>query len=160
VQLTRSGTGSGSYDVHPEETHLVVTVDSDPVAVDPKNELLLVDLAEEAITNLSADNPASDVRRCSARTARPWPGPVRPSTASMLTTARLILRDLDSVDERNVTANWDRSMSGMIWAPGQAGLYASIADAGTVRVYFVDASGRQPRAITGRDELRRPEHRR
>src|SRR6056297_3499789 len=60
VQLTRSGTGSGSFDVHPDETHLVVAVDSDPTAVDPKTELLLVDLAEEAITNLSADNPASE----------------------------------------------------------------------------------------------------
>jgi len=59
-QLTRSSQGSGSYAVHPDETHLVLASDSDPTAVDPKTELLLVRLADGEIVNLSADNPASD----------------------------------------------------------------------------------------------------
>jgi dipeptidyl aminopeptidase/acylaminoacyl peptidase len=149
VQLTRSGTGTGSYDVHPAETHLVVTVDSDPTAVDPKNELLLVDLAEETIINLSADNPASDGAPAFSPDGETLAYARQSIPGFYAANARLILRDLNSGEERNLTADWDRSMSGMIWAPDNSGLYAAIADAGTVRVYFVDADGRQPRAITG-----------
>jgi dipeptidyl aminopeptidase/acylaminoacyl peptidase len=149
TQLTRSSSGSGSYDVHPEETHLVITVDSDPTAVDPKNELLLIDLAEEAITNLSADNPASDGAPMFSPDGATLAYARQSIHGFYADTARLILRDLASGEERNVTEDWDRSMSGMIWAPDSSGLYASIADAGTVRVYFVDAESGEPRAVTG-----------
>jgi dipeptidyl aminopeptidase/acylaminoacyl peptidase len=149
TQLTRSSSGSGSFDVHPEETHLVITVDSDPTAVDPKNELLLIDLAEEAITNLSDDNPAGDGAPMFSPNGAVLAYARQSIHGFYADTARLILRDLASGEERNLTADWDRSVSGMIWAPDSSGLYAAIADAGTVRVYFVDAESGEPRAVTG-----------
>jgi len=149
LQLPRSGTGTGSYDVHPAESHLVVAVDSDPTAVDPKTELLLVDLSEEAITNISADNPASDGSPMFSPDGETLAYARQSIPGFYADNARLILRDLETGDERNLTADWDRSMSGMIWAPDSSGLFASIADAGTVRIYFVDAAGGQPSAITG-----------
>ena len=149
VQLTRSGTGSGSYDVHPSESHLVIAVDSDPTAVDPKTELLLVEMDDAATTNLSADNPASDGAPAFSPDGETLAYARRSIPGFYADTARLILRDLASGDERTLNADWDRSVSGMIWASDSSGLYASIADAGTVRVYFLDVGGSEPRAITG-----------
>ncbi len=148
-QLTRSSQGSGSYAVHPDETHLVLASDSDPTAVDPKTELLLVRLADGEIVNLSADNPASDGAPAFSPDGRTLAFARQAIHGFYADTARLILRDLDSGEQRNLTASWDRSVSDMIWSPDSAGLYAAIADAGTQRVYYIDAAGGAPRAVTG-----------
>ena len=148
VQLGRSGAGAGSYDVHPDESHLVIAVDSDPQAVDPKTELLLVRLSDTNVTNLSEDNSASDGAAMFSPDGNTLAYARQSIKGFYADTARLIIRDLATGEERNLTEDWDRSMSGMIWAPDSSGLYASIADAGTVRVYFVDAESGEPRAIT------------
>lgn len=148
LQLTRSGSGLSSYDVHPDESHIVISVDSDPTAVDPKTELLLVTLSDGSIVNLSKDNPASDGTPTFSPNGNTLAFARQSIHGFYADTARLILKDLNSGTEKNMTAQWDRSITNMIWAPDNSGLYAAIADAGTVRVYFISARNGKPRAIT------------
>lgn len=149
IELPRSSQGSGSYDVHPDETHLVISVDSDPQAVDAKNELILVTMESGETRNLSRDNPASDSSPMFSPDGETLAFARQTIHGFYADTANVILLDLDSGQTRNITSQWDRSASGMIWAPDSSGMYASIADAGTVRVYYIDTDGRQSRAITG-----------
>jgi len=147
-QLPRSAQGRDAYAVHPDETHLVIATDSDPKAVDPKTELVLVRLADGAITHLSADNPASDGAPVFSPDGRSLAFARQSIHGFYADTARLIVHDLASGQQRNLTAGWDRSVAGIIWTPDSAGLYASIADAAVGRIHYIDRAGRAPRAIT------------
>ncbi|AKS40413.1 S9 family peptidase [Wenzhouxiangella marina] len=148
-QLPRSFQGADSYDVHPAESHFVFASDSDPTAVDPKNELLLAAFGESEYVNLSAEATSNDGSPAFSPDGEKLAWARQSLHGFYADTARLIVRDLESGEERNHTASWDRSLSSMIWAPDSAGLFAVVADAPNPRVFYLDLAGRQPRAITG-----------
>lgn len=148
-QLPRSFQGADSYDVHPAESHFVFASDSDPTAVDPKNELLLAAFGESEYVNLSAEATSNDGAPAFSPDGEKLAWARQSLHGFYADTARLIVRDLDQGEERNHTASWDRSLSSMIWAPDSAGLFAVVADAPNPRVFYLDLAGRQPRAITG-----------
>lgn len=147
-QLSRSSAGAGSYDVHPDETHIAFVSDRRQDGVEPDYDVFLAEIGAESATNLTAANEASD--------STPMFSPDGETLAYLRQTIpgfygdtrNIILHDLDSGNERNLTAGWDRSATGLVWAPDASGFYGSIEDRGTVRVFFIDAEGRQPRAIT------------
>ncbi|NBB92073.1 MAG: prolyl oligopeptidase family serine peptidase [Gammaproteobacteria bacterium] len=148
-QLSRSGAGAGSYDIHPDETHIAFVSDRKGDGVDPDYDVYLGEIGADSADNLAADNEASD--------STPMFSPDGETLAYLQQdiagfygdTQDIVLVDLDSGEQRNITESWDRSASGLVWAPDSSGFYGSIDDAGTVRVFFIDGQGRQPRAITG-----------
>ncbi|WP_376694619.1 prolyl oligopeptidase family serine peptidase [Wenzhouxiangella sp. EGI_FJ10305] len=147
-QLSRSGAAAGSYDIHPDETHIAFVSDRKRDGVDPDYDVFLAEIGSESAENLTTENEAND--------GTPMFSPDGETLAYLKQnipgfygdTQNIILVDLDSGDERNITADWDRSASGLVWAPDSSGFYGSIDDEGTVRVFFIDAQGRQPRAIS------------
>jgi dipeptidyl aminopeptidase/acylaminoacyl peptidase len=58
-----------------------------------------------------------------------------------------MVRDLRSGKTAMLHENWDRSVSGLVWAPNSKGFYGAIDDAGTRRVYFLPVKG-APKSIT------------
>jgi Tol biopolymer transport system component len=64
-------------------------------------------------------------------------------------TRRLVLHDLQTGLQREITGDWDRSADGLAWMPDGTGLYGAIDDAGTRRIYHIGISGEVPRALTG-----------
>jgi dipeptidyl aminopeptidase/acylaminoacyl peptidase len=67
--------------------------------------------------------------------------------------ARLMLVDRRNGEIRSLTEDWDRSVSGLVWATDSKGLYGSIDDAATLRVYWFDVRGGAPRPITTRNDF-------
>jgi hypothetical protein len=77
------------------------------------------------------------------------PTPRNALPASMPIHADSMIYDIAADSHREVTANWDRSADGLAWAPDSRGLYGSIDDAGTSRLYHIPIDGSASRAITG-----------
>jgi dipeptidyl aminopeptidase/acylaminoacyl peptidase len=63
-------------------------------------------------------------------------------------TRRLVLHDRGAGAGRVVTAGWDRSVSGLVWAPDSSALYGAVEDAGHVRVWRIGIDG-TVRPVTG-----------
>ena len=149
-ELPRSSQGLGSYDVHPDETWIAFTSDSrDGEDVDPDIDVFLGRIGADTVENLTADNEAGD--------GNPMFGPDGGTLA--YTTQEIpgfyadnvdvVLVDLDDRTRREITGDWDRSASGLVWAPDGSGFFGAIDDAGTRRVYFIDAESGELRAVTG-----------
>lgn len=147
-QLSRSGAGAGSYDIHPDGTHLAFVADRKRDGIEPDYDVFLAEIGSDEALNLTEENEAGD--------SSPMFSPDGETLAFLQQDIRgfygdtndIVLHDLDSGEQQNITAGWDRSASGLVWAPDGGGFYGSIEDKGTVRVFFIDAQGRQPRAIT------------
>jgi len=60
----------------------------------------------------------------------------------------VMLRDLASGETRNVTADWDRSVEHIAFAPDGTSLYASAADVGTTRLFRIDLDDGSVTALT------------
>jgi dipeptidyl aminopeptidase/acylaminoacyl peptidase len=147
-QLSRSGAGTGAYDVAPDGSLVAFVADSARDGVDPKYDLFLVEPGSDAARNITPDNGAPDS------------GPLFSPDGSVLAftrqrikgfyadTRQLVFHDLDSGEQRVMTADWDRSADGLGWAPDGSGLFGAIDDAGTRRVWFIDAQDGEARPVT------------
>lgn len=62
--------------------------------------------------------------------------------------AQLMLHDRNAGSTRSITADWDRSVSTVVWSRDSRALYGSIDDAATYRIYRFDPRGAEPRAVT------------
>lgn len=147
-ELSRSGAGAGSYDVHPEGQYFAFVADTANERDLSDADLFLARFGEDKAINLTADNPAWDGAPLFSPDGKTLAFQQRSIVGFYADTARTILHDLASGERRRLHANWDRSPSGLVWLPDSSGFYASVEDAGTVRVYLIDAQDRQPRALT------------
>ena len=87
----------------------MISVDSDPRAVDAKNELILVTMESGETRNLSSDNPASDSSPMFSPDGETLAFARQAIHGFYADTANVILLDLDSGQTRNITSQWDRS---------------------------------------------------
>ncbi len=149
LQLPRgSWGGNGEYDVTPDGRIIAFVANSRTEGIYPNNDIFLLEAGDDAPQNITPDNPASD--------GSPMFSPDGESLAYLSQsiegfygdTARLNVRELDSGETRKVQANWDRSMSGLVWAPDGDGFFGAIDDAGTQRVYSIPLDGDAARLIT------------
>ena len=148
-ELPRSTQGVGSYDVHPDGTWIAFTSDShDGNSVDPDLDLFLGRIGADTAQNLTAENQADDGDpmfspdgRTLAYTRQAIPG-------FYADNVNLVLHDLDAGTRREITSDWDRSATGLVWTPDGGGFFGAIDDAGTQRVYFLDAASGEPRRVT------------
>ncbi|WP_406672297.1 prolyl oligopeptidase family serine peptidase, partial [Natronospira sp.] len=149
LQLSRSGAGAGSYDVAPDESLLAFQADSARDGVSPEYDLFLVTPGDDEARNITADNEAPDSNPLFSPDSRTLAFTRQHIRGFYADQAQLMFHDVDSGEQRMMTEDWDRSVSGLIWAPDGSGLYGAIDDAGTNRIYFIDGESGEPRAVTG-----------
>ncbi len=134
-QLPRgSWGGNGEYDVTPDGATIAFTANSRTEGIYPNNDILLLETGSDDAVNITEDNTASD--------SSPMFSPDGESLAFLSQsiegfygdTARLQVRNLDSGQTRQLHADWDRSMSGLVWTPESDGFFGAIDDAGNRRV--------------------------
>ena len=146
-ELPRSSQGTGSYDIHPDESHVAFTSDSRNDGVNPDIDVFVARIGAEEARNLTPENPASDGNPLfspdGSRLA--WGSQAIPGFYA--DTVNIMVLDLDSDERRNLTADWDRSPGGMVWAADGSGFFATVIDDGTIRVFRIDADG-AVRALT------------
>jgi dipeptidyl aminopeptidase/acylaminoacyl peptidase len=144
--------GAGSYDISPDGQEIAFVGDAG--TPNKSNlDIFLVPSNGGKAQNITDANPAPDASpryapngRTLAYTARTIPG-------FYADRARLMLRDRLSGNTREVAPGWDRSASGLVWAPDSSALFGAIDDAATNRVYRFDVRGGAPRAITAANDF-------
>ncbi len=147
-ELPRSSQGTGSYDIHPDETHIAFTSNSSDSGVDPEIDLFLARIGDDSVRNLTPENPAGDGNPMFSPDGRmlAWGSQLIPGFYA--DTVNVLVLDLDSEERRNVTADWDRSPGGMVWTADSSGFFATAADNGTTRMFHIDLADGEVRAIT------------
>lgn len=147
--LSPAGPDADAFDISPDGKELAFVADSDPTGVDSNYDIFLMPLAGGEPVNITTDNPASDS------------GPTYSPDGRWLTFERqhikgfygdqqaLMRRDRESGELKNLTADWDRSVAGVVWAPDAKTLYAAIDDAGNSRVYAISPADGSHRPLTG-----------
>jgi dipeptidyl aminopeptidase/acylaminoacyl peptidase len=151
LQLPRSEAGTGEYDISPDGSTLAFVANSRSEGVYEDLDLFLIKIGSDKPENITKGNEASD-----------WMPMFAPDGQSLAYTrqsipgfygdqAKLMVRDLRSEKTRPLHEGWDRSAEGLVWAPDSRGLYGSIDDAGTRRVYFLPLEGAPVRITDSTD---------
>ncbi len=152
-ELPRSAQGTGSYDIHPDETHIAFTSNSSEQSVNPEIDLFLARIGQGDARNLTPDNPAGDGNPMFSPDGRmlAWGSQAIPGFYA--DTVNIMVLDLDSDERRNATADWDRSPGGLVWAADSAGFFGTAADNGTTRLFHIALEDGQVRAITDQTDF-------
>lgn len=140
--------GLESFDVSPDGLEIAFAADVDRSGVDSNFDVFVVPAEGGEAKDLTADNPADDIAPLYGPDGRLLAYRRQTIKGFYADTQRLMLYDRRSGETRNLTVNWDRSATGLVWAPDGRSLFGSIDDAGTLRVYRFDVSGSEPRAVT------------
>ncbi len=149
LELPRSLSDTSSFDVNPVSGQVVFVADSDPADNVINLDVHLLDAASGKAHNLTGDNPGSDN------------GPLWSPDGRLLAFARQTIvgfygdtRRLQIYDSKGKASlhaphpDWDRSADGLLWRGDSRGLYGTIDDAGTVRVWELPLRGK-PKPLTG-----------
>ncbi len=146
--LPRRENGTDTYDVSPDGREVAFVSNSDPAGNNENLDIYAVAVSGGAARNLTAGNPAGDEEpryspdgRYLAYTKQTIPG-------FYGDTKQLTLLDRKGGPERRLAADWDRSISGIAWAPDSKSLYAPIDDAATQRIYRFDVAKGTQHAVT------------
>ncbi|MFO7922813.1 MAG: S9 family peptidase [Bacteroidales bacterium] len=148
-ELPRSSQGAASYDVAPDNSWVAFVADSKRDGVDPDMDIFLMKTGGSEAVNITPDNEASDINPLFSPNSRYLAFNQQSIKGFYADTRRLVLHDLQTGGQREVTGEWDRSADGLVWMPDATGLYGAIDDAGTRRIYHIDINGRSPRPVTG-----------
>jgi dipeptidyl aminopeptidase/acylaminoacyl peptidase len=147
MQLPRTGPGIGEYDVSRDGKRLAFVADSRPGSVYPDRDVFLMDIGAKDAKNITADNEAPDGSPMFAPDGRTLAYTRQAIPGFYGDRVKLALHDLRSGSTTLLHENWDRSASGLVWAPDSRGFYGAIDDAGTRRVYYLPLKG-EPKRIT------------
>ncbi|MCL1039318.1 S9 family peptidase [Shewanella submarina] len=142
TELPRSYQSAGSYDIHPNGKLIAFNANGWENQVDPNIDIFLATIGSGESINLTADNPAPDASPqfspdgdTLAYTRQQIPG-------FYADTSNLVLLDLDDNSKKEITTDWDRSVSRWTWNEDSDGFYAAIDDAGTSRLYQISVKGK------------------
>jgi dipeptidyl aminopeptidase/acylaminoacyl peptidase len=142
----------GLFALSPDGTELAFVADSDPAPNRSNLDVFTVAIGEAEARNLTADNPANDGSPAYSPDGRYLSYSQQRIKGFYADRMRLMLRERRSGDTRELYPDFDRSISGALWADNSKRLYASIDDAGTERVYELPLDG-EPRALTGVESI-------
>ena len=152
-ELPRSSQGTGSYDIHPDETHVAFSSNSSDSGVDPEIDLFLARIGDDRARNLTPDNPAGDGNPMFSPDGRmlAWGSQIIPGFYA--DTVNIWVMDLASEERRNVTEDWDRSPGGLVWTADSSGFFGTAADDGTTRLFHIELSNGEVRAVTDQTDF-------
>ena len=153
-ELPRSSQGTGSYDVSPDEQWVAFVSDTaDQGAEYSINDLFLARLGSDEVRNITEQNQGTDGNPVFSPDGETLAFTQQRTVGFYADTANIVLHDLNTHEQHLLTEDWDRSASRLVWAPNSDGFYGSIDDAGTVRIYHIDANSGATRAITGETNM-------
>jgi dipeptidyl aminopeptidase/acylaminoacyl peptidase len=147
-ELSRSSQSASSYDVSPDESLVAFTADSKRSGVSPDMDIFLVEPGSGEARNITQENEAFDGNPNFSPDGRTLAYNRQRIKGFYGDIRRLVLYDVRTGSHNEIAAGWDRSADGLVWAPDGSGLYGSIDDAGTQRIYFIPGNGNAPRPVT------------
>ncbi|EJI87115.1 peptidase [Alishewanella aestuarii B11] len=147
-ELPRSSQSASSYDVHPQERFIAFNANGSDNTVDPKIDIFLAAIGSDKAENITPDNQAPDSNPSFSPDGKSLAFSRQKIQGFYGDTARLMIYDLAAKTTRELTGNWDRSVSNFVWSNDSRSFFASIDDAGTSRLYQIDARSGKERAIT------------
>jgi dipeptidyl aminopeptidase/acylaminoacyl peptidase len=148
LQLGRGNVDTGDYDVSPDGELLAFVADSREEGVYPDPDVFLMKVGGDDPENITEANAAPDGNPMFAPDGRSLAYTRQAIAGFYGDQVKLAVRDLRSGDTTMLHEDWDRSVSGLVWAPDSKGFYGAIDDAGTRRVYYLPIKG-APKRITG-----------
>ena len=148
-ELPRSSQGAGSYDVSPDEQWIAFTSDTAETGAEYSiNSVFLGRLDSDKVRNIAESNEAGDSSPIFSPDSSTLAFLQQSTVGFYADNRNIVLHNLANHQQRTLTADWDRSAGRLVWTPDSAGFYASIDDAGTVRIYHIDANSDSVRAVT------------
>lgn len=155
-QLPRSSQSASSYDVDSKEQYLAFNSNGWDNQVDAKIDIFFSRIGSDSAENLTPDNQAPDGNPAFSPDGKSLAFSRQKIHGFYGDTARLVIYDIAKKTSRELTSDWDRSISSFSWANDGRGFYASIDDAATRRLYYIDARNGKPRAITKDSSFSQP----
>jgi dipeptidyl aminopeptidase/acylaminoacyl peptidase len=148
IELPRSGHSASSYDIDPSETYIAFNANGWENSVDAKMDIFLGNIGADTASNITPENEAPDFAPTFSPDGKTLAFLSRNINGFYADTARIKLYDLDDKNIRILNETWDRSPSSLLWAANSRGFYSAIDDAGTRRLYYIDARNGKVKAIT------------
>jgi len=140
--------GTDSYDISPDGLEIAFVANSDTAGNDENIDVYTVAAGGGPAKNLTAGNPATDEEPRYSPDGRYLAFTKQTIPRFYGDTKQLTLIDRKGGTQRRLAADWDRSISGLAWAPDSKSLYAPVEDAGTERVYRFDVAKGTQHAVT------------
>ncbi|WP_445425863.1 prolyl oligopeptidase family serine peptidase [Alishewanella sp. HL-SH06] len=148
IELPRSSQNASSYDIDAQERYIAFNANGSSNSVDPKIDLFLAAIGSDKADNITPDNQAPDANPSFSPDGKSLAFSRQRIQGFYADTARLMVYDLAKKTTRELTTEWDRSVNDFVWAADSKGFYASVDDAATRRLFYVDAKNGKQRAIT------------
>lgn len=148
IELSRADVDASDYDVSPGGTTIAFVADGRREGVYPDNDIFLLKIGAGAARNITEDNPAPDDRPLFSPDGRLLAFSRQHIAGFYGDLRKLVIHEPESGRSRLVHDQWDRSADGLVWAADSRGLFGTIDDAGTRRVYYLPLNGDAPDAVT------------
>lgn len=147
--LSKNDYDTTSYDISPDGLEVAFASDVDRTGTAANDDVVIIATCGcKPPRNVTADNLADDGKPTYSPDGR-YLAFTRQSVPRLYADrAQLMLMDRAAGTSRSVSAEWDRSVSTIVWSRDSRSLYGSIDDAATYRIYRFDARGGKPQAIT------------
>jgi dipeptidyl aminopeptidase/acylaminoacyl peptidase len=145
--------GPDSYAVSPDGREIAFMADLDATGVRPNLDVFTLNLATGETRNLSAGNLADDSAPLYSPDGRYLVWGQQRIFGFYGDKVRPMLLDRRSGVVRELATDFDRSASGLAWAPDSRSFYGSIDDAGVRRVYRYPISGAAPQRLTTGEDI-------
>ena len=155
LQLPRTNADTGEYDVSPDGKWLAFVANSRTEGVYPDRDVYLMKTGSKEAENITSDNEAPDGNPMFSPDGKSLAYTRQAIAGFYGDQVKLMLRQLRSGKTTMLHEAWDRSATGLVWAPDSRGFYGAIDDAGTRRVFYLPVDGTPERVTeaTGFDGL-------
>ncbi|NGP54344.1 S9 family peptidase [Thioalkalivibrio sp. XN8] len=148
VHLLITGAGTGTWDISPDGEQVAVVADSDLTGTASNPDVYVLPAAGGEAVNLTAYNPAPDFAPAYSPDGKWLAFSQRQIPGFYADRARLVLHNRRDDSQRVLTEDFDRTVSGVTWAPDSRKVYSAIDDAAHNRVYVIDVRSGEPTALT------------
>ena len=140
---------ASNFDVSPDGRYIAFTANSETESVVPNIDLFLARIGSDSADNLTEGNKAPDANPQFSPDGKTLAYTRQRIQGFYADQTNLVLVDLSNRSEREITSDFDRSIGSYVWMPNGRGFYATIDDAGTSRVYSINARNGRAQALTG-----------
>ena len=148
VSFSPPDDGSDAFDLSPDGRTIVFVSDTDTTGTRPNLDIYAWTAGGAGLVNLTAENPAPDTVPLFSPDGRFLAFGQQKIYGFYADRVRLMVRDVASGRVRDLSGDWDRSASGMIWTPDSRALLGAIDDTATRRIYRFNLAGGPPQPVT------------